>query len=711
MVTRLALTALMVGLAMPLAGGAELEAFAYPDTAAAQAHWQPQFGSLPVRVERQPDGTSCLALDADFAAAKARACWDWVAPLDLSAAGRVCFEMAATNGGLAETILVYFGTPNGWYVGSVRPQVPAGWTACTLAVGGFGTEGTPDGWDKVTRFRFSVWSSGAGKATFRLRGFRVLPADPAENLLLNGSLEIAGAGMPYAWGSGHWGVGDLPWAADMDLWRRHWRLDTTVAKHGKASLCIENTPELPRLRAVSVWFTPPRTAATAVLSAWLKADREKLPVTLACGERSAAVEVGPEWTQAVLTGIPRGSQLLVSLAPKAPGRLWIDAVQFQAGAQATPDFHPAFEDEALARREAAVDGSPPRRDAATAAGRSVTGPVTAARAAIDGQGHFTLDGSPYLQHSFGLEFVSDLAVLDAVARCGFRDVCIQIHETVTTAQLEAIFDRCAAVGLRLIPWMDGRQSREQFREHITALRRHPALLCWYVYDEPSGERFAEADARVALAKELDPEHPAFVNYLPDRLENQTGDIYSTDVYPIPHGAPTDAIGAVRRMVAAATPERKPVWMWLQGTGYAYWMAREPTPRELSCMVYGSLLAGARGIYYFAQMPRTRECLAEMRALCVEVDAIAPALFSTDQAPALRCDRDAVMAKAFARGGEVWVLAVNTQAEPCQARFGLPAAVGTAEVCFEDRQVEARDNAWQDAFGPYERHVYRLAAGR
>ena len=35
---------------------------------------------------------------------------------------------------------------------------------------------------------------------------------------------------------------------------------------------------------------------------------------------------------------------------------------------------------------------------------------------------------------------------------------------------------------------------------------------------------------------------------------------------------------------------KPVWMWLQGTGYAYWMDREPTPRELSCMVYGSLIA-------------------------------------------------------------------------------------------------------------------------
>jgi hypothetical protein len=202
-----------------------------------------------------------------------------------------------------------------------------------------------------------------------------------------------------------------------------------------------------------------------------------------------------------------------------------------------------------------------------------------------------------------------------------------------------------------------------------------------------------------------------VNYLPDRLENQTGDIYSTDVYPIPHSTPMAAIDAVRRMVAAATKEHKPVWMWLQGTGNAYWMAREPTPRELSCMVYGSLLAGARGIYYFAQVPRTRECLAEMRALCVEVDALAPALQSPAPAPALRCDQSAVLAKAFAAADAIWVLAVNTQSQPCAARFELPAAAGAVAVVFEDREVAVAANGWRDEFGPYERHVYRLAPAR
>ena len=691
----------------------DLPAFSYPDTETARQHWEPQFGSKPVRVETQEDGSTCLALDAEFRGHHDRACWDWVADLDLSEAGRVIFEIAATNGALAKNVMVYFGTPGGWYARSLpaawAPPVADAWIRHELNLGSFGVEGEPDGWDRVNRFRFSVWSNGAGEATFRLRNLQALPRDPAENYLANGSCEIPGVGVPYAWGSGHWGVGHLPWAADMDLWRERWSLDTTLAHHGEASLRIHNAPDMPLLAARSNWFTPPRNVERFVASAWLRSDREGLEVALHCGTQSATVTVGTEWTQVQVPGVAWGSNLTVTISPRAPATLWVDAVMVQEGDDATGEFHAAFADAAIAIREAQVDWSPPRRTRDIAAGRSITGPVAPARTEIDAHGRFLLDGEPYLQHSLGLEFVSDLAMLDLVARFGFRDICIQVHPNVSAAQLAGIFDRCAQVGLRVIPWLDGRMSREQFTEHITTLRDHPALLCWYVYDEPGGDRFAEADARVALAKELDPARPAFINYLPWDLEGQTGDIYSTDVYPIPHSTPMAAIGAVATMKAAAQQEGKPVWMWLQGTGYAYGMAREPTPRELSCMVYGSLIAGARGIYYFAQVPRTRECLDEMRALVVEVDALAPALGTLDPAPEVTCDQPAIMTAAYAHEGQWWVLAVNTQAAPCEARIELPGAAGPVEVMFEDRILTAAEGAWSDAFGPYERRVYRLQA--
>jgi hypothetical protein len=702
-----ALAVLLLSLVLVCCQAADvLEPFSYRDTESALRCWKPQFGSLPARAETLPDGSSCMAFDADFTAPNARACWDWTGKLDLSSAGRVAFQACSTNPGVAGTVALYFGTPGGWY-GGFWSGLQESWTTRTLATTRFGIEGAPEGWDKITTVRFSVWASGPGKATFRVRNLRVLPRDPAENLLRNGSFEVPGP-FPYGWGSGHWGVGNLPWAADMDLFRRHFHQDTTAAREGRQSLCLDNTADLPLLKAQSVWVNLPRDCPAYVVSAWLRSDQDQLPVVLECNGRQTTATASKEWVQAQLKGVQPGERVCVNIAPQAPGRLWVDCVQVQAVAEATAEFHASPEDEALMEREARVDWSPSRRTADIAAGRRITGPVQPATVAVDANGRFTVNGVPYLQHSLGLEFVSDLGMINVVADAGFRDITIEVRAGITTEQLRAIFDRCAEVGLRVIPWLDGNIPLERFSSHITTLRNHPALLCWYVYDEPSGDRFAEADARYKLARELDPSHPALINYLSNRLQEQTGDIYSTDVYPIPHATPSTAIGAVAAMKAAAAKLNRPVWMWLQGTGYAYWMDREPTPRELSCMVYGSLIRGARGIYYFAQIPRTHECLAEMRALCVEMDALAPALGSLDPAPEVTCSAPTVLCKAFAVGGQWWVTAVNTSNAPMQANFTVSGAPGDADVLFEGRRVSVAGGKWSDDFGVYERHVYKLA---
>ncbi len=697
-----------MAVAQPLPG------FTYPDTQTARQHWQPQFGSLPARAIELEDGSNAIALDAEFKSEGDRACWDLVLPMDLSGAGRIGFEIRAVNGGLGGNIGIYFGTAGGWYSRFWWGGVSDDWTQRVFRIDSFATEGQPAGWDAVQRFRFSVWSAGAGNATFLLRNLEVLPADPTENHVRNGSFEIISGGLvdggremlPYAWGSGHWGVGHLPWATNMDLWRERFFVDATQAHDGTHSLRVHNTADLPLLSASSAWIAPPESADTLVLSAWLKSDTDALPVTLSCGGKTVQAEIGSEWVQVSLPDIPRANLMTVVISPKAPASLWIDAVQLQALEQATEQFHAAFGDAQTALREQAVDWSPPRRTPDVAAGRAATGPLNAATLTIDEHARVLLDGVPYVQHSFGLEFVSNLDILDFVAQSGFRDVCIQIRETMTTERLGEIFDRCAQVGLRIIPWLDGRMTRERFAEHISTLKDHPALLCWYVYDEPSGDRFAEADARYHLARELDPSRPALINYLPSKLTDHTGDIYSTDVYPIPHSSPSAAIGAVREMKRAAEPENKPVWMWLQGTGYAYWMDREPSPRELSCMAYGSLIEGARGIYYFAQVPRSDACFQEMRALLVEVDALAPVICSTDQAPEVACSDPNVLHRAFTHEGHRWVLAVNTQAESAVVEFRSPGTDGTVTVVFEDREIAAADSAWHDTCGPYERRVYR-----
>ncbi|MBU0608520.1 MAG: hypothetical protein KKI08_11585, partial [Armatimonadetes bacterium] len=505
---------LVMVLAMAASAWADLPDICnFPDTAAAQKAWQPQFNSPPAQVEKLPDGGTCILLKGEYKAPMDRLCWDYVGPLDLSSVGSISLELSVEHADRAGTFGIYFGTPGGWYARITGVALSDKWSRVTWDLDDFGTEDAPTGWDKVERFRFSMWGSAPGPVTFRLRGFKATARDVHRNYLRNGGFEIPGP-QPYAWGSGHWGVGNLPWAADMDLWRSHFGLDRSVAHSGTCSLRIINGPDLPRLNAVSAWFgLRDKPVSDYTLSAWVKADRDDLPVTLAAGNKSGKGKAGKEWGRVVLTGVKPDQRVIGRIGAEGEGTLWLDDVQLQAIGQDSPEFHPHPGDEALCQREAKVDWSPPRRTPDTAAGRRTTGPVKPGKVTIDDQGRFLLDGQPYLMHSLGLEFVSDLKILDVVANAGFPDVCIEIRAAITTEELKSYFDHAAELGLRVIPWMDGNIPIERLRSHIMALRDHPALLCWYVFDEPNGERFAAADERLKLAHELDPNHPALINYL------------------------------------------------------------------------------------------------------------------------------------------------------------------------------------------------------
>ena len=108
------LVSLSAAIAIAASGAtAPLPAFDYPDTESAREDWEPQYQSLPVRVETLADGTTCLALDAQFDGAGDRACWDWVTPLDLSSGAYIAFEASVTNGGVVGNTGVYFATPGG----------------------------------------------------------------------------------------------------------------------------------------------------------------------------------------------------------------------------------------------------------------------------------------------------------------------------------------------------------------------------------------------------------------------------------------------------------------------------------------------------------------------------------------------------------------------------------------------------------------------
>ena len=121
-----------------------------------------------------------------------RTCWDFERAIDLSDGKQVTFEYRYDNPLAVSMLNVYFRTgpadsPTGWYVCNFGPTKP-GWNRATF--GGdmatanrrnFRVSGKPEGWDKITALRFSVWGPGDVSTRFDIRGYRALAAGESAN--------------------------------------------------------------------------------------------------------------------------------------------------------------------------------------------------------------------------------------------------------------------------------------------------------------------------------------------------------------------------------------------------------------------------------------------------------------------------------------------------------------------------------------------------
>lgn len=159
-------------------------------------------------------------------------------------------------------------------------------------------------------------------------------------------------------------------------------------------------------------------------------------------------------------------------------------------------------------------------------------------------------------------------------------------------------------------------------EVVQALAHHPAMLAWYLDEEPMGQfhtpgmdqRFAAFLARRDRIRALDAVHPVFPLDVPLIVGNArpwwikwntTGDVSSHDNYPInPHHRSLSFDYGIPETVSLAVQsvkQEKPVWVCLPTFEIAgpAWPFNMPTSRQLRCMVYTSIIHGATGIIYFA----------------------------------------------------------------------------------------------------------------
>jgi hypothetical protein len=273
---------------------------------------------------------------------------------------------------------------------------------------------------------------------------------------------------------------------------------------------------------------------------------------------------------------------------------------------------------------------------------------------------------------------------------------------------------------------------EASRNKINAFRYHPALLVYYLSDEPfwGGKPLEQLLASYHFHRELDPYHPIWINEAPRgeiaevAAYGQACDIFGVDIYPIPEGCGHSGlkdqtmacIGKYTDRMRASVNDRKPIWMTLQGFAWGDHANLlnngpkapiYPTSEQSRFMAYDAIIHGATGIMYWGTdyiaepafwdvLFKTTSELRDMSRVFVS---------ETVEPSNIKCDQLAVKILHKRCEGKDYLLAINDSSKPLSAKIITPFEESSFNVFFENREVKLQDSCISDWFKPYDVHVY------
>jgi hypothetical protein len=206
--------------------------------------------------------------------------------------------------------------------------------------------------------------------------------------------------------------------------------------------------------------------------------------------------------------------------------------------------------------------------------------------------------------------------------------------------------------------------------------------------------------------------------------SRAADIVAFDIYPVAEARQPHVMGRLQlvgqgvRNLKRWAPPGTPVWADIETT-HINNSVRRPTPKEVASEVWMAIINGATGIDYFVHewRPSFREdgvfrypdVVEEIRRLNAQIQDLAPFLNGPTIENEVTVDARAEIARMVKReGGTTYIFAANMEKRPTRARVAVgSAAPARAVVVGENRSVNLVDGAFEDRFGEYEVHIYRL----
>ncbi len=262
------------------------------------------------------------------------------------------------------------------------------------------------------------------------------------------------------------------------------------------------------------------------------------------------------------------------------------------------------------------------------------------------------------------------------------------------------------------------QKRVLLAKEINEFKDHPALLAWYVSDEPVGHGFPPESLRdmYDFIRKLDPYHPVTIVFMtPSKAREYANamDIVMADPYPVPTYPVTD-VGRVAGRLKKEFSMEKPVWIVPQAFGGNESWRREPTAAEIRSMTYQALVKGATGIQYFVRhgsnfFPKSVIAWNECSNIAHEVAELTPELTQGTLVSNVKSPTSGIYVRALRYKDYLTVIAVNVKNKPVKYQIQLDQTYPDkyAKLIFEDRKLRLSGKTINDMIEGYGSKVYKI----
>lgn len=315
-----------------------------------------------------------------------------------------------------------------------------------------------------------------------------------------------------------------------------------------------------------------------------------------------------------------------------------------------------------------------------------------------------------------------------------------IHPSKET-DIRRQLDRLQAHGMKLLwplPWtfddwaMTGKLHGGKitglatiYRRIVSTFRDHPAILGWYLMDEPapsSWEKdfgFSESDLHTLwfAVKEADQGRPAYVNWNHTWAIEPYGGLQCTEIVGHDNystaGEPFDLEALVPsvRMVNDHRAGRKPAFAWIAGSYDE--AALRPSADAVRVHAWLHLIYGSRGLGYWSKPPLDPLVWAEMKTINRDATVLQQQVLGNPEAE-LRgapIQSGAIHHALWVVGDAAYLLAVNTGASREMLRVDVAQAckrnIKSGRRLFDDQAINLDARMIRDQVEPFVRRVYRF----